>query len=145
MRALRLALAAATFAVLAAARPASAGTSLGLGADYLVDPQVGAFQLTLAAETRLARYLTIGGRFGALLATDPTRVGAPIDLRLRLRVSNIYVDGLVGPWFIFDDGDVLRLHAGVGFGILTRNLSFGLEVGYLDPTAMIGVRLAFPL
>jgi hypothetical protein len=96
-------------------------------------------------ESRLARHLSLGGRFGALLATGPTRLGVPLDLRLRARLGRVYLDGLVGPWLVFDDGDVLRFHAGVGFGLLTRSFSFGLEVGWLDPTPMIGVRLAFPI
>ncbi len=145
MRARRLVLAAFIAVAAAWARPAAAGTALGLGADYLLDPHDGALMLTLAAETPLARHLTVGGRFGAMLISGPTRVGVPIDLRLRARFSGLYLEGLVGPWFVFNDGDVLRFHGALGFGILARSVSFGLEVGYMDPTAMIGVRLAFPL
>jgi hypothetical protein len=102
-------------------------------------------QLTLAVETPIARGLAAGARFGALVTSDPTRVGAPIDFRLRLRAGRLYADGLVGPWLLFDSGDTLRLHAAFGFGILARSMSLGLEVGYLDPTSMIGLRMAFPL
>jgi hypothetical protein len=129
---------------LAWARPASASLALGLGADYLFEPGNGEFQVTLAADTPLIRHVTIGGRFGVLFETDPSRVGVPIDLRLRARFSRIYVDGLVGPWIVFADSDPLKIHAAFGFGILTRSLSFGVEVGYVNPSAMIGVRLAFP-
>jgi len=139
------ALAAAALALLAAARPAAASTALGLGADWLVDPERGALQLTLAADTRLARHVTVGARFGALGLGDPTRFGAVIDGRLRIRGTRVYAEGLVGPWILFDDDDHVRLHAAFGFGLLTRSLSFGLEVGWLDPTSMIGVRVAFPL
>jgi hypothetical protein len=145
MRVRTVVLAAVAAVVLVAAAPARAGTALGLGADVPTEPEVGAFQLTLAVESRLARHLSLGGRFGALLATGPTRLGVPLDLRLRARLGRVYLDGLVGPWLVFDDGDVLRFHAGVGFGLLTRSFSFGLEVGWLDPTPMIGVRLAFPI
>jgi hypothetical protein len=145
MRVRTVVLAAVAAVVLVAAAPARAGTALGLGADVLTEPEVGAFQLTLAVESRLARHLSLGGRFGALLATGPTRLGVPLDLRLRARLGRVYLDGLVGQWLVFDDGDVLRFHAGVGFGLLTRSFSFGLEVGWLDPTPMIGVRLAFPI
>jgi hypothetical protein len=162
MLARRILLAVVTAAALLAASPAHAarggrgsrgssassggsGLSLGVGADYLVDPQSADLQVTLAAETHLARHFTLGGRFGVAWLTEPDRIGVPVDLRLRGRFGRLYVDGLVGPWIVFDDDDALRVHAGVGFGILTPSFSFGIEAGYLDPTSMIGVRLAFPL
>jgi hypothetical protein len=158
MRPLRIALSLSVLALLLAASPAEArragqaarrhsgsNVALGLGADYLVDPEVGEFQLTLALETPIARGLTAGARFGALMTSEPTKVGAPIDFRLRLRTHGLYVDGLIGPWLIFDSGDTLRFHGGLGFGILTGSLSLGLEVGFLDRSGMIGLRLAFSL
>jgi hypothetical protein len=128
-----------------AAKRATSGVALGLGADSLVDPAIGELQRTRAVEPPLARGLAAGARFGALVTSDPTRVGAPIDFRLRLRAGRLYADGLVGPWLLFDSGDTLRLHAAFGFGILARSMSLGLEVGYLDPTSFIGLRMAFPL
>ena len=143
MTLVRAVLAAATLAALAAARPAAASTSLGLGADYLVDPSSGELQLTLAVDTRLVRHATIGVRFGAMYLNDPNRFGVPIDARLRIYGSRLYAEGLVGPWLVFDSGDTVRMHAAFGFGLLTKSLSFGVEVGWLDPTSMIGLRLAF--
>lgn len=134
-----------TLAALALARPADARTRLGLGADYLVDPEIGELQLTLAADTPLARRVAVGVRFGMMFLPEPDRVGIPVDGLLRIRGGGVYAEGLVGPWFVLDDPDTLRLHAAFGFGLLRRALSFGFEVGWLDPTAMIGVRLAFPL
>jgi hypothetical protein len=130
-----------------AARHAGSSTrlALGLGADYLIDPEMGEFQLAFALETPLARRLSAGVRFGALVTSDPTHVGAPIDFRLRLRTHGLYLDGLIGPWLIFDSGDTLRFHGALGFGILTGSMSLGLEVGWLDDTGMIGLRAAFPL
>jgi hypothetical protein len=145
MTIVRAMLAAATLAALAAARPAAASTSLGLGADYLVDPSSGDLQLTLAADTRLVRHATIGVRFGAAFLNDPNRFGVPIDARLRIHGSRLYAEGLVGPWLVFDSGDTVRMHAAFGFGLLTKSLTFGVEVGWLDPTSMVGVRLAFPI
>lgn len=142
---MRLLLTALTLATLALARPAAAGTAIGLGADYLVDPEIGELQLTLAAETRLVRRVTVGVRFGGMYLPDPDRVGAPVDGRLRIRGRRLYAEGLVGPWFVFDDDDSVRLHAAFGFGLLTRSLSFGVEVGWLDSTSMVGVRVAFPI
>ncbi|WP_242335071.1 MULTISPECIES: hypothetical protein [unclassified Anaeromyxobacter] len=135
----------AVAAALAWARPADASVALGLGADYLLDPEIGEFQLTLGVATPLARHLSVGARFGAMLLSEPSRVGVPLDVKLRVRMDRLYVEGLAGPWIVFDDDDALKLHAAVGFGLVARAVSFGLEVGYLDPTAMIGVRLAFPL
>ncbi len=146
MRSLRSLLGAAVvLAALALPRPAAARAALGLGADWLVDPEAGELQLTLAAETRLARHATLGVRFGGMYLPDPDRFGVPIDGRLRIRGSGLYAEGLVGPWIVFDDDDSLRLHAAFGFGLLTRSFSFGVEIGWLDPTSMIGVRVAFPI
>ncbi len=153
----RLLLSLAALTLLAAAPPAWARTqggaparssshvALGLGADYLVDPETGAFQITLAYETHIARMLTAGLRAGALLTSDPTKVGAPIDFRLRLRTHRLYFDGLVGPWLVFDSGDTLRFHGAIGVGLLTGAMSIGLEAGALDGTGIIGLRLAFAL
>jgi len=142
---MRAALAALALAALAFARPAEAGTALGLGADWLTDPKAGELQLTLAADTALARRVTLGARFGMMYVADGDRVGAPIDGRLRIRGNRLYAEGLVGPWLVFGSGDTLRLHAAFGFGLYTRSLTFGFEVGWLDPTPIVGVRVAFPL
>jgi hypothetical protein len=138
-------LAAAVLAGLLWAAPARAGTALGLGADYLVDPEAGAFNLTLAVDTPIARYVTVGGRFGAMLLTDPGRLGVPLDARLRLRLGKVYLDGLLGPWIVFHDSDSVRFHAAAGFGVLGRSASLGLELGVLDKTTIVGLRVAFPL
>jgi hypothetical protein len=129
----------------AARAPARQAVALGLGADWLADPERGALQLTLAVETPIARHVTVGGRVGAGLVSDPGRFAVPLDLRLRARLGRVYLDGLAGPWIVVGDGDALRLHAAAGFGLLGGGASFGLEVGYLDPGPMIGVRLAFPI
>jgi hypothetical protein len=130
----------AAAAVLALPLPCAAGTYLGLGADYLSDDR-GLFQLTLAVDTPVARPLAVGGRFGALIANGPV-YGVPTDLFLRLELGRVYCDGLVGPWFFFSNGDAVRLHGAIGFGLQTRGLTFGLEVGSLGGAGgMIGARL----
>jgi hypothetical protein len=143
-----LVLVAAAAGALLWAVPATAANpsiELGLGADWMVSPEDGAFQLTLAGDQRINQHLSWGGRVGLLVLTDPTRLGVPIDVRLRGHFGRIYVEGLVGPWLVFNDSDTLRFHGAVGFGLVTRHVNVGLEVGFLDPTSMVGLRLAFPL
>ena len=97
------------------------------------------FDLVSRAGRGLRERLDIGplspAEAGTLRASQPSNPEA----------ARLYAEGLVGPWILFDDDDHVRLHAAFGFGLLTRSLSFGLEVGWLDPTSMIGVRVAFPL
>jgi len=124
--------------------PVEAATNLrmGLGADYWFDNGA-TFQFTLGVETHLAGPLHIGGRFGALLVTDPNTLGVPIDLVLRANLARqFYIEGLVGPWLLFE-GDTFRGHGAFGFGLQSDNLSFGLEVGYLSPKPMLGLRLGY--
>ncbi len=127
------------------ARPAEGSFELGLGADTWLRQDTGAFQLTLSVDTRLVRSVTLGGRFGVLLLTSPNEVGVPVDLRLRVHLQRLYIDALVGPWFLFDEPEPVRAHVGFGFGLSTRNLLFGIEVGYLRPSTILGLRLAFRL
>lgn len=125
------------------ATPAAASTELGLGADYWVDPRGGEFQLTLAVDAPLARALTVGGRFGAMVITAPNDFGVPLDFRLRAKVQRVYLEGLVGPWILFGERSPVRAHVAFGFGILAPGLTFGFEVGWLDPSTLVGLRLAF--
>src|SRR5262245_12886503 len=123
--------------------PALAFIRLGVGADYWVD-RSGEFNLTLAALAPLTRELAVGGRFGALIATDPATAGIPLDLQFRASISRLYLEVSVGPWILFTDRPV-RAHAAFGFGLQARSIAFGIEVGWLDPNALLGVRLSFKL
>jgi hypothetical protein len=127
-----------------AAQPARAATVLRLGGDYLLDGGPALFSLTLGVDTPLARSVTIGGRFGALLTTSPTTGGVPIDLTLRFSPGRVYLEGLFGPW-IFFSGDTLRAHGGAGFGLYTRTVEVGLEIGWLSgfSRTMLGGRIGF--
>ncbi len=134
----------ATLAVLGFARPAAAEVDLGLGADW-IEGGTGEFNLTLGAETWLARHLTVGGRAGAAFFGDSNNIGVPIDFFLKVHVQRIYFQGLVGPWVMIDSGDLFRFHGAFGFGLESRNVNFGLEVGILERATMLGLRLAFRL
>ena len=129
---------------LLAPAPAHAALRLGLGADYWLTEQAG-FQATLQPETRLAKKLALGGRFGLFVTGGPTELAVPVDLALRVTPGRFYVEGLVGPWLFLSGGDVLHPHAGLGFGINAGDLSFGLEAAYLRPEGMVGLRVGFAL
>ncbi len=133
-----------TLAALAAPRSADASVNLALGADW-IEGGTGEFNLTLGVETWLARHLTVGGRAGAAFFGDSNNVGVPIDFLLKLHVQRVYFEGLVGPWMMLDSGDLLRFHGAFGFGIESRTVMFGLEVGVLDHATMLGARLGFRL
>jgi hypothetical protein len=129
--------------MLAPAASEAAGVRVGLGADYWVDSGA-LFDFTLGVEGRIAGPLSVGARFGALIATKSNDFGVPLDIYLRANIADahVYVEGLVGPW-IFFEGDNFRAHAAFGFGLQGRAASIGIEVGYLEPKPSIGLRLAY--
>jgi hypothetical protein len=143
MRALLATAALAVLLVVGGVRPAAADARLGVGADYWWARR-GVFGLTLAVDTHLARHLAVGGRFGAALIVSDPHVAVPIDLQLRVPIQRIYLEMSAGPW-IFFEGDPVRAHVAFGFGIASRAVSFGVELGWLDPSTIIGVRLSFHL
>ena len=131
-------------AAIFAAPAARAAPTLRLGGDYILDGGPGLFSLTLGLDTPLARSVTLGGRFGGLVTTSPGNAGVPLDVFLRFHSGRVYFEGEGGPW-IFFNGDTVRGHVGFGFGLISRELEFGAEVGYLSSysRATIGVRLGF--
>jgi hypothetical protein len=132
------------FSLLALARPAAASANLGLGADW-VSGGSGELNLTLGADSFLARNFSIGGRGGVAFFDRAHTVAVPLDLRLKLHVQQIYFEGLVGPWLVFDSGDLFEFHGAFGFGIESRGIAFGLEVGRLSGDTLVGLRLLFRL
>lgn len=139
----RLLVVAAASAFLALPARAAPRVSLRLGGDYLLDGGPGIFLLQLGVDAPLGRIVSVGGRFGGLLTTSPTTGGVPIDVFLRFRLGRVYLEGLGGPW-VFFEGDTLRGHGAVGFGLLTRNFEFGGEIGFLSPSrTQLGVRIGF--
>jgi hypothetical protein len=133
-------------AIGAAAAPGPAEAAayrLGLGASYWFE-ESGVFDFTLGVSTRVARHLSVGGRFGAAIITAPSTAAIPLDVVLRADLSRAYLEVLGGPWILFK-GDALRGHFAMGFGLRSRGISAGVEVGYLDPNAMLGFKLAFAL
>jgi len=135
--------AAAALAVALAASPSRAGVKLELGADYGW-AYGGMFELMLGVNGAIARHVSVGGRFGGFITSSAT-LGAPIDLELRATVGGgrVYLGGLIGPWLAFDAGFPIRFHSAFEFGLNAGALSLGLELGYLHPSAIAGLRLAF--
>lgn len=125
-------------------RPARASVNLGLGADWIEGGNHD-FNLTLGADSFLARNLSLGGRAGVAFFDDGHDLAIPVDLRLKLHVQRIYFEGLVGPWFLIDSGDLFHFHGAFGFGLEAGALAFGLEVGKLSHATMVGLRLLFRL
>lgn len=126
-------------------KPASAVSyRLGLGADYWFE-QTGIFSLTLGIYQPVMHRFAVGGRFGLGLVTSPSTVNMPLDMVLRFGLGRMYyLEGVVGPW-IFFRGTTVRAHVGGGFGVDIGKLSIGAELAYLDPNAILGIRLGFPL
>jgi hypothetical protein len=137
------ALALALALLLAPRASEAANVRLGLGADAWFEDRGGLFSLLVGVDTRLAGPLSIGGRFGATLATGVDDVAVPLDLVLRLNFRNAYVEAMGGPHIFFDSDEHLRGHAAFGFGLQSGALSFGIEAGYLDPAPVLGLRLAY--
>jgi hypothetical protein len=141
----RLLLLAAASATLALPAHAASRLSLRLGGDYLLDGGPALFLLQLGVDAPLGRIVSVGGRFGGLLTTSPSTGGIPIDVFLRFRLGRAYLEGLGGPW-VFFNGDTLRGHGAVGFGLLARDFEFGGEIGFLSPgRTQLGARIGFRL
>jgi hypothetical protein len=144
MRLVRSVVLALAVVAVIAPRPAEAAAyRLGVGANYWFEKS-GIFDLTLAITAPVARRLSVGGRFGAALVTSPSTAALPLDLVLRGTFRRVYVEGVAGPW-IFFEGDAVRAHVGLGIGLRARNISAGIELAYLDPNAILGLKVSFPL
>lgn len=122
---------------------AEARIRLGVGTNYWFD-HGGLFDLTLAPSAIVGRNFEVGGRFGAFVATSPNTLGIPADLFVRGNFDNLYFEFMGGPWIRFAD-DPLIGHAGFGFGVNTRTVSVGIEIGYLSPNPIAGLKLGFRL
>lgn len=103
----------------------------------------GIFNVNLGVRHAFTRHLGIGFRTGVLLTTDGPAVGTPLDLSFRVSVRPVYFDLVGGPTFIFNQGQVLRGHVAFGFGGYLGPVTLGVEVGYLTPTAILRLILAY--
>jgi hypothetical protein len=141
MRALRISLVAAALFLIP--HTASAvNVRLGLGAHYWFE-RSGLFDLTVAVDGRIVGPLYVGGRVGAAVSTSGPNVIIPIDLQIGVIFADasLYIEASGGPWIAIDSGDVLRGHGALGFGFIRGIFWIGVEVGYLEPDAVLGLRL----
>jgi len=134
----------ALLALLALTRPAAASVDLGLGADWIQGGHSD-LNLTLGVDSYLVRFFSIGGRAGVAFFEHSDGVVVPVDLKLGLHIQRVYFEGLVGPWMQFGDGDLFHFHVAFGFGLESRSLAGGLEVGRVEDATMVGLRLAIKL
>ena len=128
--------------VLLGAVPAQAADlRMGVGANYWFD-RGGLFDVNLSVLGRVTRRVQVGGRFGAFYATRPEDLGVPVDILLRGSFDGFYVEGMAGPWIRFEEDPILG-HVAFGFGVQGGGLAAGVEIGYLDPVPIAGVKLSF--
>ncbi len=131
-------------AALAPARAAHAVEgSLGLGGHYWFAERA-VFDADAIIRQRLTSAFSIGARVGVALSASPVDVGIPLDFVMRVDVSRVYFEAAGGAW-IFFDGERVAPHVSGGFGLVSGNLTFGPEVGWLDPRAILGLRLTYRL
>jgi hypothetical protein len=130
--------------ILSSSAARAAQVDLGLGAGYWFENS-GLFDVNIGMRAGVARSLSVGGRLGAFIATNPSELGIPVDLQLRVAVGHAYLEGMAGPWILFGGDPSIRAHVGFGFGLRARSVSVGIEVGWLDPDALLSLRVAFAL
>ncbi len=121
----------------------AASVSLNLGGDYWLD-RGGMFELMLRAQGNVARRIALAGRVGAMVVTSPNEVGIPADLIFQIRLRKAYIEGMAGPWILFE-GEPIRAHLAMGFGIRGGPISLGMEIGWLNPHGMVGMRAGFAI
>jgi hypothetical protein len=122
---------------------AAASIRLGVGADYWFTG-TSEFNFTAAPMLSLTPGVSLGGRFGMLLVSSPATAGVPLDVQLRISIQHLYLEGSVGPWILFADKPV-HTHVAFGFGLQAGIVSIGVEAGWLEPSAVMGARLALRL
>lgn len=121
----------------------AASIRIGVGADHWFNGR-GEYNFTVAPTLNLSRAVSVGGRFGVLVLSSPGTAGLPLDVLLRISIQRIYLEGSAGPWILFTDNPV-RGHGAFGIGVQAGIVSFGVEAGWLDPSALLGLRLALQL
>lgn len=104
------------------------------------------FQLRLGVRQQLAKlgeraWLSATLHSGIFLNTAGSRVGVPVDLSLELHFGPVQFGVVGGPWFHFNDGDVVRAHIGGEFGVrFGKHFRLTMEAGWLQPAPLLLLR-----
>jgi hypothetical protein len=114
------------------------------GVHYWLGPDDVIFDGGFAVGAPLADTIDLGFRGGVFINTEANGLGIPLDVYLHIDVRRtpLYFELMAGPWISLSGGDVLRTHAGGGFGLKFGAVSLGLEAAYLQPAGLLGARLA---
>ena len=120
---------------------AKAGLGLDLGVDYSVRDGM-LLSTYLRGGGAVNDSVSAGLRFG-IMATDGLALHAlPLDLFVRGHFGGAYVEGLVGPYWMTRARD-FDAHLALGAGADLGGMSLGVELGWLNPSPMIGARASF--
>lgn len=101
------------------------------------------FQARLGVQQQLSElsrrtHLVVAMRTGVFVNTAGSRLGIPVDVAFELHVGPVLFGVVGGPWFHFNDGDVLRAHIGGEFGVLlSRMFRLSFEVSWLQPSPLL--------
>jgi hypothetical protein len=128
--------------LLAAPSALAVGVEFDVGGGYWFTgtPQ---FQARLGVHQQLAKVgessrLVAGLNAGLFWNTAGTRLGIPVDFTMALHVSRVFFAIVGGPWFHFNDSDVLRAHIGGEFGVTFGKIfSVSVEAGWLQPSPLL--------
>ncbi len=101
------------------------------------------FQLRLGVRQHLVKLgdrssLVLTLHSGLFLHTAGSRLGVPVDLAMELHFGPVQFGVVGGPWFHFNDGDVLRAHIGGEFGVrFGKMFRLTFEAGWLQPSPLL--------
>ena len=118
------------------------GVDVGAGTWLLEGLQA---DLHLRVEQELFDILKIGIRPGVefTLYQPTSRIGVPLDAFVRVKLAIVYLEALGGLYWIPSSVDPIRAHVAGGVGLQVWKFSFGVEVGYLQPSLSVLGRVGF--
>jgi hypothetical protein len=118
------------------------GVDVGAGSWLLEGLQA---DLHLRVEQEFFDMLKIGVRPGVeLTLNQPTsRFGVPLDAFVRVKLAIVYLEALGGMYWVPSSVDPIRAHLAGGVGLQIWKFSFGVEVGYLQPSLNVLGRVGF--
>lgn len=118
------------------------GVDVGAGSWVLEGPQV---DVHVRIDQELFDFLKIGLRpgLGLALYEPESRLFVPLDAFARVKLAIVYAEVLGGIYWIPSLAESIRPHVAAGVGLQIWKFSFGVEVGYLQPSLNILGRVGF--